>query len=89
MVQSYVSNTHEMLVPPVYTPADRHPGVMETLKTFTRLILWAEWRGGTYANDSSKKQIETGGMIKVKPFAMEKRGWRTLLILIRSLSLPA
>lgn len=32
MVQSYVSNTHEMLVPPVYTPTDRHPGVKQTLK---------------------------------------------------------
>lgn len=69
MAQSYVSNTHNALVPTIHTPADRDLGVMET----PRLFLWAGWKEDPCANHSSEKQIETSGVIKVKPIAVEKR----------------
>lgn len=45
-------------------------------QTFTRLSLWARWGVSMPADHSSMRQIETSGVIKVKPTAVEKRGRR-------------
>ena len=67
-----MAQPHRALAPTIYTPADRCFGVMEIPKTFTRLTLRARWRGDTRTNHSSKRQIGTSGVIKVKSVAVEE-----------------
>lgn len=73
MAHSNVSNTHRVLVPTVYMSADRHLGATETRKTFTRLSWRASGTDAQMHTHRGKRQTETGGVVRVKPTAVQKQ----------------